>query len=188
MLEIFSFLVGKFSFRSLKNYARGFILLSNALEANENFQKMDRSEFERERERERDAEIVNEFTNLARRLVILVKGLNPKLIRKAKANVVGCGGESWKFAYLPCNYPFSWIIHIRQLEDNSPITLILGKRELKRTFSSKWIEFGSQSSFSLRLRGLLRIENFNESYLPEINCNIRVISRMKFFRLNLKYV
>lgn len=79
-------------------------------------------------------------------LVILVKGLNPKLIRKAKAFV--CRGESWKFAYLPCNYPFSWIIYIRQLEDNTVITLIWrAKRVETLKISRKSIEPSEFPSF-----------------------------------------
>lgn len=106
------------------------------------------------RKRERGAEIVNESANVARRL--LVKRLNPKLIRKAKAFGCAAGrGESWKFAYLPCNYPFSWIIHIRQLEDISDNGDFRQTR-IETRISRKWIS-----------------KNFCESYLSDIEMNTK---------------
>lgn len=108
------------------------------------------------RKRERGAEIVNESANVARRLAILVKRLNPKLIRKAKAFGCAAGrGESWKFAYLPCNYPFSWIIHIRQLEDISDNGDFRQTR-IETRISRKWIS-----------------KNFYESYLSDIEMNTK---------------
>lgn len=106
------------------------------------------------RKRERGAGIVNESANVARRL--LVKRLNPKLIRKAKAFGCAAGrGESWKFAYLPCNYPFSWIIHIRQLEDISDNGDFRQTR-IETRISRKWIS-----------------KNFYESYLSDIEMNTK---------------
>lgn len=108
------------------------------------------------RKRERGAGIVNESANVARRLAILVKRLNPKLIRKAKAFGCAAGrGESWKFAYLPCNYPFSWIIHIRQLEDISDNGDFRQTR-IETRISRKWIS-----------------KNFYESYLSDIEMNTK---------------
>lgn len=122
------------------------------------------------RKREREVQKSSMNSRILREdssFVILVKELNPKLIRKAKAFACAPGrGESWKFAYLPCNYPFSWIIHIRQLEDISD-NIDFRQTRWNENFRGKWIEFDSlEFSFSLRLS--LRIQNFHESYSSEI--------------------